>query len=86
MLTRIFRTGDSLAVGIPEALGFADTPQEVEIERVGNHLVIRPVAPKSLAGLAAILASFPPGFMAEGREFHEQADRDWTSSSPPTPK
>ena len=35
MLTRIFKSGNSLAVRIPKELAFEDTIQEVEIERIG---------------------------------------------------
>jgi antitoxin VapB len=78
MLTRIFKSGNSLAVRIPKELAFAEASREVEIERVGNTLVVRPVERKTLAGIGEILAMFPPDFMAEGREFHEEHDRDWS--------
>jgi antitoxin VapB len=77
MLTRIFKSGNSLAVRIPKELAFSDAAQEVEIERVGDTLVIRPVARRSLAGLMEKFAAFSPDFMSEGREFHEQKERDW---------
>ena len=79
MLTRVFKSGNSLAVRIPKELAFAAAVQVVEIERVGNTLVLRPVEVKTLADLPAIFASFPKDFMAEGREFHEQKERDWGS-------
>lgn len=77
MLTRIFKSGNSLAVRIPKELAFANGIQDVEIDRVGNTLVVRPAHRKTLAGLREALAGFPAGFMAEGREHHEQAARDW---------
>lgn len=43
MLTRMFRSGNSLAVRSPEELAFLGPADEVEIERVGNTLVWRPV-------------------------------------------
>ena len=49
----------------------------IEIERIGNTLVLRPVQEQTLADLPAILASFSADFMAAGREDHEQAERDW---------
>ena len=79
MLTRVFKSGNSLAVRIPKELAFVDAAQDVEIERVGNSLVVRPVVQETLADLMDILASFPKSFMAEGREFHEQKERDWGS-------
>ncbi|WP_026869317.1 hypothetical protein [Inquilinus limosus] len=75
MLTRLLRSGNSLAVCIPKELALADTVQDVLIERRGDCLVIRPVAARSLAGVAQVFASFPPGFMAEGREHHVQKER-----------
>lgn len=77
MLTRVFKSGNSLAVRIPKELAIVEASQEVEIERVGNTLVLRPVEKETLGDLMEILASFPKSFMAEGREFHEQKDRDW---------
>jgi antitoxin VapB len=77
MLTRVFRSGNSLAVRIPKELSFDHENQEVEIERQGNGLFIRPVERKTLAGLGDIFAMFSPDFMASGREFHEQKERKW---------
>jgi antitoxin VapB len=77
MLTRVFKSGNSLAVRIPKELGFVDAAQDVEIERVGNTLVLRLVAQETLADIGSIFGMFSPGFMAEGREFHEEQERDW---------
>lgn len=77
MLTRVFKSGNSLAVRIPKELAFLDPAAEVQIERVGNTLVLRPVEHETLADLPAIFASFSPDFMAGGREFHEQKEREW---------
>ncbi|GAB4406930.1 MAG: hypothetical protein OHK0048_27050 [Rhodoferax sp.] len=77
MLTRVFKSGHSLAVRIPKELAFADVGQEVEIERVGNALVLRPLVQETIGDLTEIFAAFPKSFMAEGREFHEQRERDW---------
>lgn len=78
MLTRVFKSGNSLAVRIPKELGFVDGAQDVEIERVGNTLVLRPILQETIGDLTPILAMFSPNFMAEGREFHEQRERDWS--------
>ena len=77
MLTRVFKSGNSLAVRIPKELAFPAAVQEVEIERIGNTLVLRPVEAQTLADLPAILALFSADFMAGGREFHAQKERDW---------
>jgi antitoxin VapB len=77
MLTRLFKSGNSFAVRIPKEMAFAATPQEVEIERKGDTLLIRPVKSRSMAGIIEAFRAFPAGFMAEGREFHDQKERDW---------
>ncbi len=81
MLTRVFKSGNSLAVRIPKELGFVDAAQDLEIECVGNTLVLRRVAQETIGDLTHILAMFSPDFMAEGRELHEQRDRDWSGGS-----
>jgi antitoxin VapB len=85
MRTRVFKSGNSLAMRIPKELGFVDEAQDVEVERVGNTLVVRPVVTNTLSDLGEIFASFSPSFMAEGREFHEEHERDW-SAGPQAPK
>ena len=80
MLTRVFKSGNSLAVRIPKELAGALASQDVEIERVGDTLVLRPVVRRKLTGLADALAHFTPDFMAGGREFHEQKERDWDAA------
>ena len=77
MLTRVFKSGNSLAVRIPKELGFVDAAQDVEVERVGNTLVLRLVTQETLADIGRIFEMFSSGFMAEGREFHEEQERDW---------
>lgn len=83
MLTRVFKSGNSLAVRIPKELGFVDAAQDVEIERVGNSLVLRLVEQETLADIGNVLAMFSPSFMAEGREFHEEQERDWSGAQRP---
>ncbi|MEO7159370.1 MAG: AbrB/MazE/SpoVT family DNA-binding domain-containing protein [Polaromonas sp.] len=65
---------------IPKELGFVDAAQDLEVERVGNTLVLRRVATETIGDLTEILAAFPQSFMAEGREFHEEQERDWSGS------
>lgn len=78
MLTRVFKSGNSLAVRIPKELAIVEASQDVEIEKVGDTLVLRPVVKRKLTGLAEAFAMFTPDFMAEGREFHEQKERNWS--------
>lgn len=73
--TRVFKNGNSQAVRIPSDLAYERTDIEVEIERVGEELRIRP-ARRSLAGVLDRFARFAPDFMTEGRGEQEQAERD----------
>ena len=73
--TRAFKNGNSQAVRIPSDLAFERTDIDLEIERVGDELRIRP-ARRSRAGVMAKFAKFSPEFMAEGRGDQEQAERD----------
>ena len=75
--TRIFQSGNSLAVRIPKELGFAQIAQEVEIERVGDSLIVRPVQSESLGELAQVFAMFTADFMEGGREPAPEIDRTW---------
>lgn len=86
MLTRVFKSGNSLAVRIPKELGFVDAAQDIEVERVGNTLVLRLVAHETLSDIGKIFSMFSPNFMAEGREFHEEHERDWSDASHSTAK
>ena len=73
--TKAFRNGNSQAVRIPADLAFERTDIELEIERVGVELHIRP-ARRSLSGVLPKFAKFSPDFMAEGRGDQEQAERE----------
>lgn len=77
MRTRVFKSGNSLAVRIPKELGFVDAAQDVEVERIGDTLVLRLVAHETLADIGKICTMFSPSFMADGREFHDERERDW---------
>ncbi|GJH03978.1 AbrB/MazE/SpoVT family DNA-binding domain-containing protein [Paraburkholderia terrae] len=74
-MTRIFRNGNSQAVRIPAELAYESLDMEVEIERVGEELRIRP-ARRPLTGVLRKFAKFGEDFMSEGRGDQEQADRE----------
>jgi antitoxin VapB len=74
MRTRLFKSGNSLAVRIPKGLHFDAPAEEVEIERVGDTLVVRPVGPR-LTNVLKRFAAFSPGFMSRGREPSGERDR-----------
>ena len=73
--TKLFKNGHSQAVRIPADLAFARNDIELEIERVGQEIRIRP-ARRSLAGVMNKFAQFSADFMAEGRDDQEQSERD----------
>lgn len=74
-ITRMFRNGNSQAVRIPADLAFDRNDLEVEIERVGDELRIRPVR-RRLDGLLAKFAAFSDDFMHDGRGEQDQTERD----------
>lgn len=73
--TRVFKNGNSQAVRIPMDLAYERMDMEVEIEREGDEIRIRP-ARRSLAGVLTKFARFSPDFLAEGRGDQDQAARD----------
>jgi antitoxin VapB len=73
--TKAFKNGNSQAVRIPADLAFERTDIELEIERVGNELRIRP-AQRPLVGVLDKFARFGADFMAEGRGEQEQTERE----------
>jgi len=73
-MTKIFRNGNSQAVRIPAPLAYEHTDVELEIERIGDELRIRP-ARRSLAGVLDAFARFSPDFMKHGRGRQEQKER-----------
>jgi antitoxin VapB len=73
--TRAFKNGNSQAVRIPADLAYERTDIDLEIEREGDEIRIRPTR-RPLSGVLAKFAKFPPDFMAEGRGGQEQVERD----------
>ncbi|MGB5134998.1 MAG: type II toxin-antitoxin system VapB family antitoxin [Prochlorococcaceae cyanobacterium] len=72
--TRLFRNGHSQAVRIPAELAYEHNNLELEIERVGDEIRIRPAA-RPITGALDALASFSPSFLAGGRGEQEQQER-----------
>lgn len=73
--TRVFKNGNSQAVRIPADLAYDRMDIDLEIERIGDEIRIRP-ARRSLAGVLAKFARFSTEFPGEGRGDQEQAERD----------
>ena len=72
-ITRAFKNGNSQAVRIPADLAYERTDIDLEIEREGDEIRIRP-ARRSLAGVLTKFAQFSPDFLAEGRGDQEQPE------------
>lgn len=73
--TRLFQNGNSQAVRIPKELAYPRIDLEMEIERRGDTLVIRP-ARQRLTGLSRAFRAFGPDFMQEGRDQPDIPDRE----------
>ncbi len=71
MLSVVVQHGDSLAVHIPFELRFMEPQQSVNVERVGDSLVISPIKVQSLADVMAIFSEFSDHYMADERVLHE---------------
>jgi antitoxin VapB len=75
LTTKAFKNGNSQAVRIPADIAYERMDMELEIERNGDEIHIRPVR-RSLSGVLTKFAKFSPDFMAEGRGEQAQAERD----------
>ena len=73
--TKAFKNGNSQAIRIPAALAYARTDIDLEIERLGDEIRIRPTR-RSLSGVMTKFAAFSPDFMQGGREDQEQVERE----------
>jgi antitoxin VapB len=73
--TKAFRNGNSQAVRIPADLAYDSTEVELEIERVGDEIRIRP-ARRPLTGVLKKFAKFGADFMVDGRGEQEQKERE----------
>lgn len=73
--TRAFKNGNSQAVRIPADIAYERMDMDLEIERDGDEIRIRP-ARRSLSGVLSKFAKFSPNFMAEGRGDQQQTPRD----------
>lgn len=74
-ITRAFKHGNAQAVLIPAALAYDCTDLDLEIERVGDELRIRPVR-RSLAGVLEKFASVRSDGREEDRSDHQQTERE----------
>ena len=73
--TKAFKNGNSQAVRIPSDMAYDRTDIELEIERQGDEIRIRP-SRRSLTGVLSKFAQFSDDFMLTGRDDQEQLERD----------
>jgi antitoxin VapB len=73
MRTRAFKNGYSQAVRIPAETAYDSTDIELGMVRIGDRIVIEPVA-QSPGELIRKMKALPD-FIAEGRENDEQEER-----------
>lgn len=74
-ITKVFKNGHSQAVRIPAEYAYERSDLDVEIERIGDEIRIRP-ARRNLAQVMTKFAQFSTGFMAEGRGDNRESERD----------
>jgi antitoxin VapB len=74
IVTKLFKNGNSQAVRIPAELAFRTWDIDLEIERHGDELRIRP-AGRKIGDVMGALKSFSADFMADGRGDNEEGDR-----------
>jgi antitoxin VapB len=73
--TKLFKNGNSQAVRIPAELAYGSWDIDLDIERIGDELRIRP-ARKRMGDVLGRLAQFSPGFMPEGRGLNSEGERE----------
>ncbi|MDH4396551.1 MAG: type II toxin-antitoxin system VapB family antitoxin [Limnobacter sp.] len=66
----MFKNGNSQAIRIPANLAFERQDIELEIERIGDELGIRPVR-RRLGDVMQKFAAFGEDFMADGRDLEQ---------------
>ena len=74
-ITKIFKNGNSQAVRIPAELAYERADLDVEIERIGDEIRIRP-ARRTLDQVMSKFAQFSTDFMTEGRGKNQESQRD----------
>jgi antitoxin VapB len=76
MKTRVIRSGGLWMILIPPELSFFDENQVVEIERVGDTLLLRAAEQETLEDIDKVFSMFSASFTEDGREFHPEQERD----------
>lgn len=74
-ITKVFKNGNSQAVRIPAEFAYDRSDLDVEVERIGDEIRIRP-ARRSLGQVMSKFAQFSEGFMEQGRGDNQEKERD----------
>ncbi len=74
-ITKVFKNGNSQAVRIPAEFAYDRSDMDVEVERIGDEIRIRP-ARRSLGQVLSKFAQFSDGFMQQGRGDNQEKERN----------
>lgn len=74
-MTKAFKNGNSQAVRIPSELAYERSDLDLEIERIGDEIRIRP-ARRRLDRVLSKFSQFSAQFMEQGRGDNQEAERD----------
>lgn len=78
--TKTFKSGNSVALRLPKALGIVEGDEVVIVPHADGSLSIWKES-DGLKVLMSLYGSFSAGFMSEGRGDIEQDDYDWDEAS-----
>jgi antitoxin VapB len=73
--TKLFKNGNSQAVRIPSELAYAHWNVELQIERNGDEIRIRPIQ-RRIGDVLSKFANFSSDFMENGRGVNLETERD----------
>jgi antitoxin VapB len=73
---RTFKSGNSLAIRLPKALGFREGDDIILTDHGDGTFTFRLAEPQA-AALDGLYGSFSDSFMRDGRGDIEQSERDW---------
>ena len=75
--TKTFKSGNSVALRLPKAIGFAEGDEVVVVPHDDGSISFWKES-GNLEVLRSLYGAFSPSFMAEGRGDIEQEERDWS--------
>lgn len=79
--TRTFKSGNSVALRLPKALGLSDGDEVTIVPHADGSFSFWPSGSAKRVFLS-LYGAFSDGFMADGRGDTEQEERDWSGSVP----